>query len=72
MRITELYPQPDWVLSVVADDGRFGSCDVTPYFEYEAFEKLRNSDEFTKVSNIADTLSSGSVALICPHTIDVR
>jgi len=51
MRIAELYPQPDWVLSVVADDGRVGSFDVTPYLEYEAFEELREHDEFMKVRN---------------------
>ena len=51
MRIAELYPQPDGVLSVVADDGRVGSFDITPYLEYEAFEELRNPDEFMKVSN---------------------
>ena len=51
MRIAELHPQPNWVLSIVADDGRVGYFDVTSYLNYEAFEKLRNSDEFTKVSN---------------------
>lgn len=51
MRIAELHPQPDWLLSVVADDGCVGSFDVTPYLEYEAFEELRNPDEFMKVSN---------------------
>ena len=51
MRIAELHPQPNWELSIVADDGRVGYFDVTSYLNYEAFEKLRNSDEFTKVSN---------------------
>jgi len=37
MRIAELRPQPNWVLSIVADDGRVGSFDVSPYLEYEAF-----------------------------------
>jgi Protein of unknown function (DUF2442) len=51
MRITALHPQPNWELSIVADDGRVGSFDVTPYLEYEAFEELRDPDEFMKVSN---------------------
>jgi hypothetical protein len=49
MRIAELHPQPNWVLSIVADDGRVGYFDVTSYLNYEAFEKLRNPDEFLKV-----------------------
>lgn len=51
MRIVELRPQANWVLSIVADDGRVGCFDVSPYLEYEAFEPLRNPAEFTKVSN---------------------
>ncbi|MCX5644084.1 MAG: DUF2442 domain-containing protein [Phycisphaerae bacterium] len=51
MRIVELRPQPNWVLSIVADDGRVGSFEVSPYLEYEAFEALRDPSEFMKVSN---------------------
>jgi hypothetical protein len=52
MTIKELRPQPNWVLSVVADDGRLGAFDVRPYLEYEAFEPLRDPNEFMKVSNV--------------------
>ena len=51
MRIRELCPQPNWVLSIVADDGRVGTFDVNPYLEYEAFADLRDLNEFMKVSN---------------------
>ncbi len=51
MRIAELHPQHNWILSIVADDGRMGSFDVKPYLKYEAFEALRHSDEFMKVFN---------------------
>jgi hypothetical protein len=51
MKIAELHPKPDWVLSIVADDGRVGRFDVTSYLEYEAFETLRNHEEFMKVIN---------------------
>lgn len=51
MRIAELHPQPDWVLSIVAEDGRLGSFDITPHLEDEAFEELRHHDEFMKVIN---------------------
>jgi hypothetical protein len=51
MRIVEISPQPNWVLSVVADDGRIGNFDVSPYLGYEAFEALRDYTEFLKVFN---------------------
>ena len=51
MRITEVHPQPDWKLTIVADDGRVGSFDVSPYLQFEAFEDLRRPDEFAKVFN---------------------
>jgi hypothetical protein len=51
MRIVDINPQPNWILSIVADDGRMGSFDVSPYLEYEAFEELRDHKEFMKVVN---------------------
>lgn len=51
MRIAKLSPQPNWILSDVAEDGRVGSFDVNPYLKFEAFEDLRSPDEFMKVSN---------------------
>lgn len=51
MRITEIHPQPNWVLSVVADDGRMGNFDVSPYLKDEAFEALKDPAEFLKVFN---------------------
>ena len=51
MRIAELRTQPNWILSIVADDGHIGSFDVRPYLEYEAFEDLRDPGEFKKVLN---------------------
>lgn len=51
MRITEISPQPDWVLSIVADDGRIGYFDVSPYLKYEAFEPLEDHTELLKIFN---------------------
>lgn len=51
MRIVELEAQANWVLSIVADDGRVGRFDVSPYLQYEAFEALRDESEFKKVVN---------------------
>lgn len=51
MRIKKLSPQPDWMLSIVAEDGRIGTFDVRPYLGYEAFEALQDHAEFMKVFN---------------------
>lgn len=51
MKITSLEPQSNGVLSIVADDGRSGRFDVSPYLEDEAFEDLRHPKEFVKVFN---------------------
>ena len=51
MRIAKISPKSDWVLTIVADDGRVGNFDVSPYLEYEVFEPLRDLTEFQKVSN---------------------
>ena len=50
MRIAKISPQPQWV-SIVADDGRIGSFDVSPYLEFEVFETLRDHNEFLKIFN---------------------
>jgi hypothetical protein len=51
MRIAELRAQPHWSLAIVADDGRVGRFDVSPYLEDEAFAPLTDPDEFAKVIN---------------------
>lgn len=51
MRIAELQAEPNWVLSIVADDGRVGRFDVRPYLQDEAFEALRDQNEFVKIIN---------------------
>lgn len=51
MKIAELQVEPNWVLSIVADDGRIGRFDVSPYLQYEAFGALRDEAEFVKVIN---------------------
>ena len=51
MRIKEIHPQPDWILMIVAEDGQIGHFDVKPYLGYEAFETLKDANEFVKVRN---------------------
>ena len=51
MSIVQLDAQPDLTLLVRTSDGRTGRFDVRPYLEFEAFEKLREIAEFSKVRN---------------------
>lgn len=51
MIIAEIHSESNWVLSVVADDGRTGTFDISPYLGDEAFEALRDIDESARVSN---------------------
>ncbi len=51
MRIAQLTPQANFVLSIVTDDGRCGDFDVSPYLKYEAFATLQDLREFMKVTN---------------------
>lgn len=51
MRITEITPQENWVLTIVTDDGRIGRFDIGPYLQYDAFAPLKNLAEFAKVKN---------------------
>jgi len=51
MKILEVTTKPNWVLSIVAEDGRTGDFDVGPYLKYEAFEPLKDYCEFSKVLN---------------------
>ena len=51
MTIIEVHAGRNWVLEIVADDGRRGSFDVKPYLADEAFQPLRDLREFVRVSN---------------------
>jgi len=72
MRIVELRPQRDWVLSIIADDGRVGVFDVRPYLEYEAFGKLRDPDAFGRVSNGGDFVEWECGADLSADTIEAH
>jgi hypothetical protein len=51
MKIKSVSPQPNWILSIITEDSRVGDFDVAPYLEFEAFSELKNTEEFTKISN---------------------
>ena len=72
MRIKELHTQPNWVLAIVADDGRVGNFDVSPYLQYEAFNELRDHNEFLKVFNGGYFVEWESGADLSADTIEAR
>ena len=72
MRIAHISPQPNWLLSIVADDGRVGSFDVTPYLELEVFEDLLDQAEFAKVVNGGYFVEWDCGADLSADTIEAR
>jgi len=50
-QIRTIIPEADWTLCVVFVDGVQGVFDVNPYLTDEAFEDLRDINEFMKVHN---------------------
>ncbi len=72
MRIIELQTRPNWVLSIVADDGRIGRFDVRPYLRYEAFEALRDQSEFVKIANGGYFVEWDCGADLSADTIEAR
>jgi hypothetical protein len=51
MNIVEVIPREDYMLYVRAADGRAGLLDVSPFLDSEAFEPLRNREEFERLHN---------------------
>ena len=72
MRIVEVFPQPNYILTVVADDGRIGQFDVSPYLNYEAFEDLRRPGEFARVINGGYFVEWACGADLSTDTIEAR
>ena len=72
MRIADISPRPNQMLSIVADDGCIGNFDVSPYLEYEAFEALQDHAEFLKVFNGGYFVEWDCGADLSADTIEAR
>lgn len=72
MRIVEVFPQPNYILTIVADDGRVGQFDVGPYLKCEAFEDLRRPGEFARVINGGYFVEWACGADLSADTIEAR
>jgi hypothetical protein len=51
MIIQEVKPLEAGVLQVIAEDGRSGTVDVSPYLDSPAFAPLKNWDAFVQIRN---------------------
>lgn len=51
MNIAEIVPKGDYILYIKTDDGQTGLFDVKPYLASEAFEPLKDRNEFERIHN---------------------
>ncbi len=51
MNISQVTAEADYKIQIISDDGRKGLFDVKPYLELEAFSKLKEEEEFSKIMN---------------------
>jgi hypothetical protein len=72
MKIVDLQTQAEWLLYIVADDGRQGVFDVGPYLEDEAFQALRDPAEFARVTNGGYYVEWACGADLSADTIEAR
>jgi len=72
MKIEQLIADSDWMLTVVAEDGRSGRFDVKPYLEFEAFQPLRDVQEFRNVFNGGYFVEWACGADLSADTIEAR
>ena len=72
MTIKAIHPQADYTLHIVANDGRVGIFDVTPYLHYDAFADLKNHNGFMHVSNGGYFIEWECGADLSADTIEAR
>jgi len=51
MIISQVTAKTDYKIQIISDDGKKSLFDVKPYLELEAFSKLREEEEFSKIMN---------------------
>ena len=72
MKITKVTPNSNYTLQILAEDGRIGTFDVAPYFQYEAFVDLKNQHEFMRVLNGGYFIEWDCGADLSAGTIEAR
>jgi Protein of unknown function (DUF2442) len=72
MMIEALLAEPNGIVVVWTDDGRVGRLDIEPYLAYEAFQPLRNPNEFLKIKNGGYFVEWDCGADLSADTIEAR
>ncbi len=72
MRIKEVSPRVGYKLYIIAEDGRSGVFDVSPYLKLEAFQELKNENNFRKVQNGGYFIEWKCGADLCVDTIEAE
>jgi len=72
MKIKKVTPQTNYILQVVAIDGRVGTFDVKPYLKYEDFTELNDPNEFIRVVNGEFFIEWDCGADLSADTIEAR
>ena len=72
MKIKAIYPHPDYTIQIVAQDGRIGIFDVTPYLQYEAFAALKDQHVFMQISHGGYFIEWDCGADLSADTIEAR
>ncbi len=72
MIISSIKPHQDYVLEILAEDGRTGFFDVRPYLESEVFSGLKEEQAFKQVTNGGYFIEWECGADLSADTIEAR
>jgi hypothetical protein len=72
MRIQAVKPLAHAKLHIIADDGRIGIFNLTPYLHYEAFVELQDAEALAQVTNGGYFIEWASGADLSADTIEAH
>lgn len=72
MKIIEVIPKDNYVLYLKDENGISGLFDVKPYLDSEAFEPLKNRNEFEQIHNGQYFIEWNCGADLSADTIEAR
>ena len=72
MKIIKVKPAENYTLHIFSEDGTTGIFDVTPYLNLEAFQKLNDPENFSKITNGGYFIEWDCGADLSADTIDAH
>jgi len=72
MRIAELKIQPNWMLTIIAEDGRVGNFDVGPTFKTKRLKRFKTKVNLQKSSMVVYFIEWDCGADLSADTIEAR